>query len=319
MNSMNCGSMKLFTLGTVLLLSGFSHVRAGGVTLTTHGGSQFTLKDGAALPQGCAIRIGSFNLPDATRDQTLAATKEYATLKSWFKPLAEGAATTGAAAQPGGAGSPLRANGFPNAGEIFGTITDISSGYMTPGARLYVWVFNHANPAHATQWGIFTATNWLAPQSLGNQVLSTSASVTPVQGGLGSQQLQLRDIPATYGNWTWQSYPGGTAAPALDASADPDGDGLANIAEYAWRLNPATTDQTRTTLSGTPGSNVVFRFQRPRNTPDVAVTAECSPDLKTWTPAASTVVSSDADFDTCECTPPVGTRFFWRVRFAAVP
>ncbi len=302
-----------------LFALGFNPAQAGGVTITSSGGSQLKLKDGAALPQGCAIRIGSFNLPDATRDAILAAARDYAALKNWFKPLAEGVTNAGTVEQPNGTGLCLCVNGFPAAGNIFGTISDISTGYMPTGTRLYLWVFNHANPAQATQWGIFTATAWLAPQALGSQAISTAASVQVVQGSTGTQQLRLRDIPASYGNWTWQSYPANATAPTLDASADPDGDGLANIAEYAWKLNPNSSDQTRTTLTTGTDSIVVFSFKSPRNSPDVAVSVECSPDLKTWSPSTSVIVSSDADFDTRECAATSGARCFWRVRFAAAP
>ena len=47
--------------------------------------------------------------------------------------------------------------------------------------------------------------------------------------------------------------------------------------------------------------------------------AECSPDLRTWEPAASVVITSDADFDTRQCSSSAGTCYFWRVRFENVP
>ena len=53
--------------------------------------------------------------------------------------------------------------------------------------------------------------------------------------------------------------------------------------------------------------------------PDVAVIAECSSDLSTWQTAPSTLVSSDTDFDTLQCSSISGTRCFWRVRFENVP
>lgn len=312
---MNCGPLKIL----FLMVLGICQVHAGGVTLSSVGGCPFKLKDGAVLPQGCSVRIGSFNLPELTRDATLAAATEYAVLNAWFKPLAEGVATAGTATQPGGTGNCLCVNNFPAAGDIFGTISDISVSYMVPGTQIYLWVFNHANPAQATQWGIFTAAGWLTPQALGSQALSTTSAMQVVQGSFVSQQLRLRDIPVSYGNWTWQSYPGNSTTQTTDAAADPDGDGLANLAEYAWRLNPNAADPTRTTLTkGTDGS-IIFHFKSPRNIPDVTVSVECSADLINWAPTTSVLISSDAEFDTLECTATPGTPCFWRVRFSANP
>lgn len=316
MNFLNFGTLKrlLFCLLTLSL----GQTQAGSITFTTSGGSQLSSKTGIALPSGCAVRIGSFNLPDATRDTTLATTREYALLKSWFKPLAENTANAGTAEQPNATGSTLITNGFPNAGNVFGTVSDIKVSYLSPGTKLYIWVFNHADPAKATQWGIFTSTNWIAPQALGTQPLSTTAAMQAIQGTSANAQLCLNDIPSTYGNWTWQSYAGASGSISTDAAADPDADGIANIAEYAWKLNPSSSDKTRTDVR-TRSNNIVFTFKSPRNTPDVNVTVECSPDLKTWAPASSQIVSSDADFDTRECVASSGSRCFWRVRFAATP
>lgn len=319
--------MKLNLFGTMnyrplqllfFLVLGLNQAHAGGVTLTTSGGSQLATKTGDALPDGCAVRIGSFNLPDATRDATLASTREYAALKSWFKPLAENIANAGMAEQPNATGTVLKTNSFPTAGNTFGTVSDIKTNYMAAGTKLYLWVFNHADPAKASQWGIFTAPTWLAPQALGSQALSTLASVQAIQGTSANLKLCLNDIPASYGNWAWQSYSDAPSGQSTDAAADPDKDGIANIAEYAWKLNPSSTDKTRTDIK-TRSGNIVFSFKTPRNTPDVNVTVECSPDLKTWEPATSQIVSSGADFDTRECIASAGARCFWRVRFAAAP
>ncbi len=296
----------------LLTISGF----AGGVTLSSAGGSQFALKDGSALPQGVSVRIGTFLLPAGTRDATLAATTDYVTLKSWFQPLAENGAASGTISQLGAAGSFLRTNGFPNAGDIFGTIANVSTSYMAPGTRLYVWVFNHADPELATQWGIFTAANWVLPQSLGTQILSTSAAVQTLHGSTGSSKILLREIPVSYGNWTWKNYSSSAPPQVAAAAADPDGDGIANIAEYAWILRAHTADTSRAEIADQAGT-LSFTFKRPRNLPDVAVTAECSPDLLNWNPAASSVIASDAEFDTLQSVAAPGEKCFWRVRFTA--
>ena len=222
--------------------------------------------------------------------------------------------------QANGAGSQLRTNGFPAAGNVFGTISNIGGGYMVPGTQLYVWVFDTASPYDSSQWGIFTAASWVVPPVLGAQALSTSVAVNAVQGSATAGQLRLAAPAQTFGNWRMKHFSADATAPTIGYNADPDGDGIQNIAEYAWQLDPNVRDSTRTTLSGeTAGGTATFTFKSPRTLSDVLVTAECSPDLSTWSAATSTVTASDVDFDTRTCTTPSDAgRFFWRVRFSSV-
>ena len=308
--------MKRLFLFFILLATSAS---AGTLTLSSVGGSRFATKTGALISSGCAVRLGTFELPAASRDAVLNSQGDYAWLKSVFKPLAEGLIGAGSAAQASGSGSVLRANGFPAAGDIFGSISGIDPAYLSPDTQLYVWVFNHSNPDQATQWGLFTAAEWTAPPALGNRTLSTAASVQALQGTATAGQLRLIDVPSTYGNWTWQNYSLSAPANLTQATADPDGDGVANLAEYAWKLNPAARSSPRTELTTPAAGTFTFRFKRPRNLPGVTLIAECSTDLKTWQPASAAVTASDADFDTLESTASTATPCFWRVRFETTP
>ena len=303
--------------GVALVVLGAQSANAGTVTLTSAGGSQFANQSGTVLPAGVAIRVGTFNLPPATRDVTLAATNDYLQLAAWFKPLAESISGAGSITQANGVGAQLRTNGIPATGDVFGTIGNVSASYMPAGTQLYVWAFDTANPYDSSQWGIFTASKWVMPQSLGAQALSTANDVTAIQGAATSGQLRLGTPAQTFGNWRMKHFPQGAAADVIAYNADPDGDGIQNIAEYAWQLNPNARDSMRTSLTGET-SGGTFAFKTPRNLSDVQVTAEMSADLHTWTPAPSTITASDADFDTRTCTAPSGStaRCFWRVRFA---
>jgi hypothetical protein len=142
--------------------------------------------------------------------------------------------------------------------------------------------------------------------------------VQAVQGGSTATQLRLGAPANTYGNWTWQAYSLGAAVAATSRTADPDGDGLANLAEYAWKLNPAARDGAQTAVAANGDASVSFTFKAPKNAPDVTVIAECSSDLKTWFPAPSSIIASDADFDTRVSTAAPGQRCFWRVRFEPI-
>ena len=310
--------MKLRILSLFLALAavGESHLFAGSVTLSSVGAGQFALKDGQILPQGLAVRIGTFVLPEGIPPEALSSTTDYVTLKSWFQPLAESGPASGILAQPGGALGYLRANGFPSAGDLFGTISNISTGYMVPDTQLYVWVSDHADPEEATQWGLFTAEGWTVPEMLGTRVLSIDSTVQALHGSRDGSQLRLRDIPVSYGNWSWKRFTSNALPETSAPAADPDGNGFANLAEYAWKLGTNTRGETRSDLA-MAGCALTFTFKRPRDLPDVTVFAECSLDLKKWDLAPAEVISNDDDFDTLRATAPAGERCFWRVRFSS--
>lgn len=311
-------TMKTF-LQIFGLMMALATAQAGTITISSVGGAKFATKSGNLLPAGCAVRVGAFLLPEATRDAVLTSQGDYAWLKSVFTPLAEGLIGAGTTTQMAGSGTVLRANEFPAAGEIFGSIENINPAYMPPGTRLYVWVFNHADPDQATEWGLFTSTQWVAPPALGNTTLTTTSVVAALQGESAGGKLKLIDVPATYGNWAWQSFSINAPSSVTGNLADPDGDGVQNIAEYAWRLNPAARSEPRTELTKQTGGTVTFRYKRPRNLPGVSVVAECSADLVTWQPAPSVVTGSDAEFDTLESTASTAAPCFWRVRFETTP
>ena len=311
--------MKGLSLFLCLATLTVSAVQAGTVTLTSVGERQFTDASGNALPAGSTIRVGTFDLPEATRDQTLSTTTDLNQLKAWFKPLAEGIAGAGNAQQLAGSGNVLRANDFPASGEVFGTVSEINAAYIPTGTKLYVWVFDAPNIQQATQNGIFTAGTWTAPPSLGSTAISTGGAIQALQGEVLTEQLRLAPVTASYSNWSWKKFGPGATGASVGFSADSDGDGLANLAEYAWGLNPSSREASQASLAGPAnGTGATFTFKNPKALPDVAVIAECSPDLKTWSPASSTVVATDGDYETRRAVAPSTGRCFFRVRFQSV-
>lgn len=75
------------------------------------------------------------------------------------------------------------------------------------------------------------------------------------------------------------------------STADPDGDGLANLAEYALGLDPRSPGAMPYTL--TAGSSPVLQVSRPSQLPDVTWLPQVSADLIDWSPALLQVQSSD--------------------------
>ena len=85
-------------------------------------------------------------------------------------------------------------------------------------------------------------------------------------------------------------------------NADPDQDGLANLAEYAMGADPlAFTPPLAAVMTG---DGLVLTFQRPRGLSDVQYGAESSEDLSHWGACALEVVA-DGPVQTMRALDPV--------------
>lgn len=98
------------------------------------------------------------------------------------------------------------------------------------------------------------------------------------------------DLPATsepdlsYNDWQDQQFgPGEAAIAALED--DPDQDGINNLAEYAFALDPKQRDSSPlqiAPLAQTPGSSIALTFQTNQHTEDLQFFVEFSSNLTTW-------------------------------------
>lgn len=138
--------------------------------------------------------------------------------------------------------------------------------------------------------------------------------------------------PLSYATWIAGFGLSGSAAAA---SADPDGDGLPNGAEYVLGGIPNVHGASLRPTAATVGSNMVFTFSRSdaAETTDVTLTVQSGPDLASWstvfnigsTTAASssgvTVTENGAAPDTITVTIPRGTakRLFARMKVTITP
>lgn len=91
------------------------------------------------------------------------------------------------------------------------------------------------------------------------------------------------------------------------ANADPDGDGIPNLIEYALGLNPKSADAGANTSVSAVGGEWVFTYSRPAGLTDITYSVEYSTNLSLWTTSGVTheLVSSSG-----------GTEI-WRARVTA--
>ena len=99
-------------------------------------------------------------------------------------------------------------------------------------------------------------------------------------------------------------------------SADPDFDGLWNLAEYALGTHPR--DFTATFVPTLDANGLTLIFTRPENLPDVIYAAESSDELGNWSPVPLEVITP-GDPETVRARDPLTTgdpsKRFLRLRF----
>jgi len=86
-----------------------------------------------------------------------------------------------------------------------------------------------------------------------------------------------------YDDWASYTFDDGVAPEDTAPTADPDGDGLVNLAEYALLRKPLVADKIsalKMTVNGE--GQAVLDYGRRLNDPHVAVVVEVSTDLQTW-------------------------------------
>ena len=105
--------------------------------------------------------------------------------------------------------------------------------------------------------------------------------------------VQLKPLASKFRYRQWKQAKG--IAEATAAGADPDGDGIGILEEYAFGMDPAAASVTGRPFIGTEGADLTLTYQLERTRTDLIVGIEESTDLITWDPAtvSSTATVSD--------------------------
>lgn len=116
--------------------------------------------------------------------------------------------------------------------------------------------------------------------------------------GTGSVELLRSTTPGAvnsasipqYAVWAAAEFPAGTASAVLDPGADPDQDGLTNLAEFAFRLSPVTPDGSPLTLLPVGGgSPLQFAFTVRNDIPGLSARIDTTADLSLWETTETTI------------------------------
>ncbi|MGI8603989.1 MAG: lamin tail domain-containing protein [Verrucomicrobiales bacterium] len=92
---------------------------------------------------------------------------------------------------------------------------------------------------------------------------------------------------AAYGTWIGAMFPAGTSSALTGPAADPDGDSLSNLAEYAFVLSPTAFDISP--LRYVNDGNCVFQYRVRTSLTEVQIIVGVSNDLVVWDDSGAAV------------------------------
>ncbi len=162
--------------------------------------------------------------------------------------------------------------------------------FVRGGSSSPVYIFN-AQPGHAGDYRV-DVTN------AAGTVTSAAATVT---------------VHTPSDQWRVTHFGGAAnSGPAADA-ADPDGDGLVNLLEYALGTNPQAATPSPYGLSVDGDGRLVLSVTKNPAATDLQYAAQVSGDLVTWSSGDVTVLTNDSTTFTARDNAAIGSRRFLRL------
>jgi hypothetical protein len=249
---------------------------------------------GTDLPVGNLVRVGAFTVPES-----VVASNRYnvAFLQTNFVEF--GTTTIGAGIAPA----------VP--AHFASSLAADTSTLGIEGQRIYLWVFNATTRTAATQHAILTSSNaaWVFPSELpvpGSTLIDIAQTPTNnvLVGGYGlgtsdyyagiSQTVRLYNLQIL--PWeTWGAGIFGTNRfnPAIGGKgADPDGDGLVNLLEYAFGSSPTNRGSASRPSSALTNKTAYITFGRATNALDVTWRVEVTSNFLSWATLRTVTVTN---------------------------
>ena len=114
----------------------------------------------------------------------------------------------------------------------------------------------------------------------------------PLASNLGSSQITYAEAPASLAAWRYVNFgTNATNAAIAGNDADPDGDRVRNLEEYAFNTDPQAANANRSVtplLVTTNGQRyLAMEFPIVSAAGDITCRVEASPDLQTWLPGCA--------------------------------
>ena len=101
----------------------------------------------------------------------------------------------------------------------------------------------------------------------------------------------------SFASWVATNFPGVTDPAIIGPGADPDKDGIPNLVEFAFGLNPAAADPAfaplKAKLDPTDPNKRTLEFIRPKGLSGISYLLKVSDALPNWSPLSATPVIND--------------------------
>lgn len=161
----------------------------------------------------------------------------------------------------------------------------------------------HDDPHNGMNYTFLSVHHW-GETSTGTWTLKVSDEAGGDAGQLNTFSLELLGSMPTnsYEQWLVSEFSAAQLAdPGISAEgADPDGDGKANLLEYATGGDPHAFDRTGDPVMVNTGGILSLQYIADTAKTDLTYQVKVSPDLVTWTSAAEVVTAMLASLETRE-------------------